>query len=48
MRLPREAIEDDLAYRSKQDLSDSEIGLDMLESEEELSDDEKEGHLYKH
>jgi len=48
MSLPKEAVEDDAADRKTKDLSDSEVGLDKLEKEEELSEDEKEGHSEKH
>jgi len=48
MSLPKEAIEDDTADRQSKDLSDSEVGLDKLEKEEEKSEDEKEGHPDKH
>jgi hypothetical protein len=48
MSLPKEAVEDDIADRKIKDLSDSEIGLDKLEKEEVLSEDEKDGHPEKH
>ena len=48
MSLPKEAVEDEIAERKAKDLSDSEIGLDKLEKEELLSEDEKVGHPEVH